>query len=734
MNASADTPFLYRFPVLYRCLKAVLRVLCRVLFRVEVHNHNQEIPQDRLLIISNHQSFLDGLLLGLFLPLDPVFVINTSIAQQRIFRLLLLFVDHVTVDTASPMAMKRVIGLIGRGRPVVIFPEGRITITGSLMKVYEGPAFVAAKTGAAVLPVSLQGPSHSYFSRMAAWYPHQLLPKIHIHLHALRHISMPEARRAKERRRLAGQKMQRIMQEMMFASRRPQTLFNALCAAVRLHGKKKPILEDISRKSFTYGDVLKMALVLGRALERHTSPGEHVGLLFPNMAVSLGVFFGLSARGRIPAMLNYTSGSAGLQSACNAAEIRTIISSRAFVAQAKLEKKIEALTKTGNTDGLRILYLEDLREEISLSDKLWYLFYARLQPAAFSVCHDPEQAAVVLFTSGSEGAAKGVVLAHRAIMANINQVLAVIDFSARDKVFNALPMFHSFGLTAGILLPVLTGAGLFLYPTPLHYRIIPELVYDRNCSILFGTSTFLAHYARFAHPYDFHSLRYVVAGAEKLAQAVKELWLEKFGLRIFEGYGATETAPVLSVNTPMAYRSGSVGRLLPGIEAAIETIAGIERGGVLHVRGANIMNGYLREELPGVLEPPESSMGKGWYSTGDVVEQDEAGFLYVVGRVKRFAKIAGEMIGLEAIEKVIAQAAPQYSHAIITRQDASKGESLILFTTDPALNRDFILQTFKAAGVQELAVPRRIVNTENLPLLGTGKTDYPALQKLAEDI
>ena len=728
MNTPANLPFRYRFPFLYRFLKTVLRALCRLLFRVEVRNHNREISQDRLLIIANHQSFLDGLLLGLFLPLDPVFVINTSIAQQPMFRLLLLLVDHVTVDTTSPMAMKRVIGLIGQGRPVAIFPEGRITITGSLMKIYEGPAFVAAKTGAAVLPVCLQGPSHSFFSRMATWYPRHFLPNVHLDLHPVQHISMPEARRAKERRRLAAQKMLRIMQEMLFASRKPQTLFDALCAAGRLHGKRKLILEDISRKPYTYGDILKMALILGRALERHTSPGESVGLLLPNTAASLGAFFGLSARGRIPAMLNYTSGSAGLQSACTAAEIHTIISSRAFVEQAKLSKKIEALGR------LRIIYLEDLRKEISLGDKLWYLLYARHCPGSFSLNHDPEQAAVVLFTSGSEGAAKGVVLSHRAIMANIAQILAVIDFTARDKVFNALPMFHSFGLTAGTLLPILTGAGLFLYPTPLHYRIIPELVYDRSCTILFGTSTFLAHYARFAHPYDFHTLRYVVAGAEKLAQPVKELWLEKFGLRIFEGYGATETAPVLAVNTPMAFRSGSVGNVLPGIETAIETIPGIESGGVLHVAGANVMSGYLREERPGVLEPPESSMGRGWYNTGDVVEQDEEGFLYVVGRVKRFAKIAGEMIGLEAIEKVIALAAPQYSHAITTRQDASKGESLILFTTDPTLDRDFLLRTFKAAGLQELAMPRRIVNAESLPLLGTGKTDYPALHKLAEEL
>ncbi|NLZ17603.1 MAG: bifunctional acyl-ACP--phospholipid O-acyltransferase/long-chain-fatty-acid--ACP ligase [Desulfobulbaceae bacterium] len=718
----------YPKPWLYRVFRAVLRTLCQILFRVEVQHSSTPIPQERLLIIANHQSFLDGLLLGLFLPLDPVFVINTAIAQQRVFRFLLLFVDHVTVDTSSPMAMKRVINLIEQGRPVVIFPEGRITITGSLMKVYEGTAFVAAKTGAAILPVSLQGPSHSYFSRMAAWYPHRLFPKICLTLHPVCHITMPEARTAKERRRLAGRQMVRIMQEMLFAEKKPLTLFDALCAAARLHGKKKVLVEDISRKPYTYADLMKMALVLGRVLERHTNPGEYVGLLLPNMAVSLALFFGLSARGRVPAMLNYTSGSAGLQSACTAADIKTIISSRAFVDQANLSKKIEPLY------GQRIIYLENLRQEISLVDKIWYLFYARHCYCFFSLNHDPEQAAVVLFTSGSEGAAKGVVLSHRAIMANISQICAVIDFSCRDKVLNALPMFHSFGLTAGTLLPVITGAGLILYPTPLHYRIIPELVYDRNCTILFGTSTFLGHYSRFAHSYDFHTLRYVVAGAEKLAQPVKEAWMEKFGLRIFEGYGATETAPVLAVNTPMAFRSGSVGNLLPGIKAAIENIPGIERGGVLHVRGANVMSGYLREEKPGQLEPPESSMGKGWYNTGDVVEQDEEGFLYVVGRVKRFAKIAGEMIGLETVEKIIAQAAPQFSHAVVARQDASKGEGLLLFTTDPQIDRGFLIKTFKAAGLQELAVPRRIVNSESLPLLGTGKTDYPALQKLAEEL
>jgi len=708
-------------------IRPVLRLLARLFFRVEVRGKLDAFAAERLLVVANHESFLDGLLLGLFLPIDPVFVVHTGVANDWKFRLLLSQVDYLAVDPTSPMAMKRVIRLLETGRPVVIFPEGRITTTGSLMKVYEGPAFVAAKTGATLVPVRLDGAARSYFSRLSGKHPRQLFPRISMTILPATRLHMPEAPTAKLRRRKAGEAMRRIMQEMLFKSQPKETLFEALCDAADIFGRKRKLLEDMKQIEYSYNDLLKMALMLGRLVERITADNERVGVLLPNLAPTLGMIFGMTARRRVPAMLNYTAGVEAMQAACDGAEIRTIITSTAFVEQAKLADKLAAL------QNIKLVYLEDLRQGVTLGDKLWLIAYALNFPRAFVKPASPEEAAVVLFTSGSEGKPKGVVLPHRAILANVAQIRAVIDFSVDDKVLNALPIFHSFGLTAGALLPVLTGASLFLYPTPLHYRIIPELAYDRGCSVLFGTSTFLGNYARFAHPYDFYRLRYVVAGAEKLSESVRNVWFEKFGVRIFEGYGATETAPVLAVNTPMAYRTGTVGQLLPGIEHRLMPVPGIERGGILHVRGPNVMAGYLKADQPGVLQPPGSEVGPGWYETGDVVELDDEGFVRIVGRVKRFAKIAGEMVSLEVVEKLAVASSPNGQHAASSQPDASKGEALVLFTTDDALSRELLAAKARELGIPELAVPRKIRLVASLPLLGTGKIDYVTLKKHAEE-
>lgn len=708
-------------------IRYFLHLLASMLYRVSTVGDAAVFIAPRLLIVANHESFLDGLLLGLFLPVDPVFVVHTGVTRYWYFRIFLAQVDYLAVDPMNPLAMRKVVRLLESGRPVMIFPEGRISVTGSLMKVYDGPAFVAARTGATIVPVRLDGTLRTWFARVSGKTPHRLFPKITITILPATQLKMPQAATARLRRRKAGDALRRLMQDMLFASRPQQSLYSALCDAIEIHGRTHRVVEDLKQIEYSYQDLLKMTLMLTRLTLRaapEIGPGERIGLLLPNMAPTLALIFGLTARRRVPAMLNYTAGADGLQAAATAATLKVIVTSRAFVKQVGLADALAALS------GVRLIYMEDISEAATIADKLWLAGWALWRPRSFERRISPEDAAVVLFTSGSEGQPKGVVLPHRALLANIAQIHAVIDFSPDDKVLNTLPIFHAFGLTGGALLPVLTGAGLFLYPSPLHYRIIPEIAYDRGCTVLFGTSTFLANYGRFANPYDFYRMRYVIAGAEPLAETVRQLWSEKFGLRILDGYGATETSPVMAVNTPMAYRTGTVGQLLPGIESRLVPVSGIESGGVLHVRGANVMAGYLKVESPGVLQAPNSSEGEGWYETGDIVEIDDEGFLRIVGRAKRFAKIAGEMVSLETVEKLATAVSPDRLHAALSQPDARKGEALVLFSTDSALTREALEVKAKELGLPATVVPRKIVVLEKLPMLGTGKIDHVGLAKL----
>jgi acyl-[acyl-carrier-protein]-phospholipid O-acyltransferase/long-chain-fatty-acid--[acyl-carrier-protein] ligase len=423
-------------------------------------------------------------------------------------------------------------------------------------------------------------------------------------------------------------------------------------------------------------------------------------------------------------MLNFTVGLANMRSACRTAKIATIVTARAFVEQAKLGDLIAAL----ESDGIRLVYLEDTSAGIGTFAKLWGTLtsggIARRHRARRISADAP---AVILFTSGSEGTPKGVVLTHRNLLSNLAQLAARIDFNSSDIVLNALPVFHSFGLTGGTLLPLLNGIRTVLYPSPLHYRIVPALAYDANATIMFGTDTFLSGYARMAHGYDFYSLRYIFAGAERVRDETRRIYADKFGLRVLEGYGATEAAPVIAVNTPMHYKAGSVGRLLPAIEARLEHIPGIEEGGRLYIRGPNVMAGYYLASEPGLLQPPEG----GWHDTGDIVTIDDAGFITIRGRAKRFAKIGGEMVSLPAVEGYASAVWPASEHAVVTRPDPKKGEQLVLFTTAVDADQKALQEWARGNGVTELMIPRDIRVLDALPVLGTGKIDYVTLNAMA---
>jgi acyl-[acyl-carrier-protein]-phospholipid O-acyltransferase/long-chain-fatty-acid--[acyl-carrier-protein] ligase len=706
--------------------KDLVRLVLRVLYRVEVHGgENMPQPGEPAVVVVNHLSFLDGALLGAFLPGRPTFAINTQIAQAWWVQPFLKLFEAFPIDPTNPMAAKAMVRAVREGKTLVIFPEGRITVTGALMKVFDGPGMVADKAHAPIVPVRLDGPQYTPFSRLRGKVRTRLFPKVTITVLPPRRFEIEGEMSARQRRAIAGRRLYDEMSAMIFDTSHTQTtLFTALCEARHIHGGKALVVEDVKRAPINYDKLILGSELVGERLAYRTRPGENVGLLLPNVTGVALAFFGLQAEGRVPAMLNFTAGQANLLSACATACIRTVVTAHAFVEQAKLEPIIAAL----EADGRRILYLEDIAAEIGTGAKIAKLLLKRGAAARHRARRiAPDAPAVVLFTSGSEGMPKGVVLTHKNLLSNCAQLAARIDFNPSDIVLNVLPVFHSFGLTGGTLLPLLNGVKTVLYPSPLHYRIVPALAYDTNATILFGTDTFLSGYARMAHSYDFYALRYIFAGAERVRDETRKVYAEKFGLRILEGYGATEAAPVIAVNTPMHFKAGTVGRLLPAIEPRLDPVPGIEEGGRLFIRGPNVMAGYLLADEPCILRPPEG----GWHDTGDIVTIDAEGFVAIKGRAKRFAKIGGEMVSLPAVEGYAAQVWPEAEHAVVTRPDTKKGEQLVLFTTAKTATGADLLAWARNNGVTELMIPRDVRMLDVLPVLGTGKLDYVTMNEMA---
>lgn len=704
--------------VFFKCFK----IKCNITF------DENDLPTKGV-YVSNHVSYLDPLVLFAFLPGNPIFALNGHLYRRGWIRFFMKTADVIQFNPIEPGQIKELIAKVSSGRLCVIFAEGRMTENGGLMKIYEAPGLVADKSGAPIIPIWINGLQYGYFSKTKGKIPHRPLPKTIITVGKPRPFKLKDELR-RQRDHISNE-VYMILREMHFESIYDPniSLFAQLMKTSKVHSKtnlfkRAMYIEDIKRQPNSYKDLIVKSFVLGRYFKKHTKRNENVGILMPNVIATVCTFFGLSAYDRTPVMLNFSTGAANMVSMCKTAKVKKIITSKAFIIQGKLEEDVELLKK----NGLKIMYLEDLAGKISLKNKIGALLRYKFKRIPNKIGGNKK--AVILFTSGSEGTPKAVVLSHANIMANIKQIAAVETINITDVLFNALPMFHSFGLTAGTLFPILEGARVFMYPSPLHYRVVAELVYEIGASVMFGTDTFFRGYGKIAHPIDFHNMRFMFAGAEAVKPDTREMWMERMRIPVLEAYGCTECSPVAVANNTIFNRFGSIGKILPGMQYRIEPVDGITTGGELVVKGPNVMMGYYYSDNPGVLVPPQD----GWYNTGDVVDVDEIGFFTIKDRIKRFAKIGGEMVSLNAVDELVRKAVMNtaeegFNCGVVAVPHESKGEQVVLVTNDKSITQSIIHDYIKRNNMSELYLPRTILYRESIPVFSTGKTDNVTLKR-----
>lgn len=667
-----------------------------------------------------HQSKLDPALMLALLPEQTLHILDDYSARaawlepyRNLARTIGFKAEHVFVN-------RRLVRMLrGNGRLAVYIPDA-VEPDAKAFRLYRAIAQLIVHADAKVVPVVISGARFLPFSHLPQEKaPRQRLRKLNIV--ALEGEKLRGLAEGAELGRTAAANalFDRLAAARVKAGLDGASLFSAIRDAALTFGPSRTIIEDPLTGALSYRELFAGARILGSRFEAFSAPGEAVGLLLPSSNAVAMSLIGLLSGGRVAAMINYTAGPANVTSAIRTAVIRTVVSSRAFIEKANIADIVAAV----EAGGAKLVWLEDLRATISAADKAiaWLLWQRPLK------AQDPAKPAVILFTSGSEGVPKAAVLSNRNLLANARQVEARLALWPQDRLLNVLPLFHSYGLTGGTILALLVGVRFFLYPSPLHFKQVPHTAAKLKPTIMFATDTFLTAYARAAGDGDFESLRLVVAGAERVRAETRRIWRERFGAEIVEGYGMTEASPVVAVNSATHGRHGTVGRLLPGMRLQLEAVEGIGDGGKLWVAGPNVMMGYMSADRPGTIVPPQN----GWHDSGDIVSVDRDGFIEIKGRTKRFAKIAGEMVSLGAIEVVVHGLWPEGHHAVVSVPDKRRGERIVLVTTETGAEPGALREASKKAGLSELMVPADIVKVAELPLLGSGKTDYPEARRLA---
>lgn len=708
--------------ILEKSARALFRFYFRFFHNIKIEG-SENIPKSpgKLIIIANHESLLDGLIIWTYLDLKFKIVVDRTRAQEWLLKPFMQNTYTIQIDSMNPYSLKGVIEKVNQDIPLLIFPEGRITRTGGIMKIYEGTGFAAYKAGARILPVYLKNTFSTIFSKKQG--KRKIFAPITMSIGKVHEpIDVADLLPRKRKKEAAAIIYKLLCNASYEAHNKPSTLGHEFISACKKH-RNKILYKDVTKNEISYKKALTGAFILGSHLSHIQD--QHIGILLPNLTATALIFMGLQLFRKVPVFLNYSSGPGALKHAMELGDLHVIVTSRKFIETIKIDYAV--------FEGKRLAFIDDLRQEIRLGDKLLGLWRSA-HPGSFSrvLPDEHKETAVILYTSGSEGVPKGVCLSHENIISNIHQSLSRIDLRETDYFLNALPMFHSFGLTVGTILPMFAGAKVFLYVSPLHYRIVPEIAYDQGCTVLMGTNTFLNGFSKKAHPYDFHAMRYIFCGAEALSDAVFERYAKTYGIRILSGYGVTECSPVISINNALEHEYGTVGKILPGIEHKLMPVEGVDNKnghvGRLYVKGKNVMKGYLKNEKANRKYLIEN---QGWYDTGDIVEITDEGFSRIVGRLKRFSKISGEMISLTAIEEALTREfGDRKDIAVMAVADERRGEKLILITNNRQIELKTAREKLKTRGFSELACPKDIRFTKEIPKLGSGKVDYMKLKEM----
>jgi len=476
---------------------------------------------------------------------------------------------------------------------------------------------------------------------------------------------------------------------------------------------KRVILEESTAK-LTYNQFLLSVNVLSLKIKEVTANEERIGFYLPNVTAQVIALFALFKNEQNPCLLNFSMGTQSLIDCIETAQLQTVLTSKNFIEVAQLTSVIAEMEKKA----IKIIYLEDLKDGITSIHKIRGVIESKLPHTK-----KRKQKEVILFTSGTESKPKGVILTHRNIYANIKQALSTVPLTEKDRIFNPLPLFHAFGLTVGAVLPLISNVKSYLYPSPLHYKEIPKLIEKDGSTVFVATNTFFDNYAKYATRENLATLRIVVSGADNLKETTYYKYQQNFGITLLQGYGATETSPMIALNTLKFNKYGSVGKLLPLMESKLDKVEGIDEGYNLLLRGPNIMKGYMIHNK-GFIPSSE------WYNTGDIVTIDDEGYIFIISRLKRFAKIAGEMISLNKIEELALECFGTSKFYAVNVPDQRKGEKSILFTTVPDVSKQAFKNFIKEKKVSYLYIPNKIVFMEEVPVLQSGKTDYQTLKKV----